>query len=438
MNVRALIATGCGTAIACVCAIGLFQIEQTVGGLWAIAAVLIAGMICAVLARVFSRLSTVVPSGAGLLAYLSRGLGRRAGLAIAIPYLLLTLFLVGVEATIVGTLLARVVPGLPAAVGALVFLVGTWAFCRAGFQVGFKAQAIATFALVAGLAALAAFSIFEAGERGELAARMLTAAPPIGAFITAIGTAIFLFMGFELVTSQAEHAAPRAISRGLTGSVVVLTAFYALVSAGFSCLVHAPIDSASRLVPQLAIAEQTGSPLALGIMVALCLLASFTSFNGALLALSRFAYALASQGALPRTFARLDPKTLVPRQVLALLLALAIGFTAIVLVGGVLEPAILAAAVAASLLYAAAAWVRERPAFAEAGRSPILGRALAIGLVAVGVGVIVDAGQARLGTLVLLGVAFVVAAAIAARVGGKRRRPSTPIGMNGARATGVS
>jgi amino acid transporter len=97
----------------------------------------------------------------------------------------------------------------------------------------------------------------------------------------------------------------------------VLTAFYALLSAGFSCLAHAPIDAASRLVPQLAIAEQTGSKLALGLMVGLCLLASFTSFNGALLALARFAYALASQGALPRVFARLDPKTRVPRDVLA-------------------------------------------------------------------------------------------------------------------------
>ena len=99
----------------------------------------------------------------------------------------------------------------------LVFLVGTWAFCRAGFQVGFKAQAIATLALVVGLAGLAVFSIFQAGQRGELAARMLTSAPSVPAFVAAIGTGIFLFMGFELVTSQAEHATSKAISRGLKG-----------------------------------------------------------------------------------------------------------------------------------------------------------------------------------------------------------------------------
>ena len=427
MNARALIATGCGTAIACVCAIGLFQIERTVAGLWAVAAVLVAAAICAALARVFGRLSSVVPSGAGLIAYLSRGLGRRAGLALAVPYLLLTLFLVGVEAIIVGTLLARVVPGLPPFAGSLAFLVGTWAFCRAGFKVGFRAQAIATVALVAGLAALSVFSIVQAGARGELAQRLLTSAPSPGAFVAAIGTGIFLFMGFELVTSQAEHATAKAISRGLSGTVAVLAGFYALLSVGFSCLSQAPIGSDYRLVPQLAIAEQTGSPIALIAMVGLCLLASFTSFNGALLALSRFAYALASQGALPRVFARLDPKTRVPHQTLALLLALAIGFTAVVSVGGALEPAILAAAVAAALLYAAAAWVREGKAFAEPGRSPLLGRALAVGLVAVGVGVIVDAGAARGGTLALLAVAFGVAGLIAARTG--RRRAAVPQGL---------
>ena len=417
MNARALVTTGCGTAIACVCAIGLFQIESAAGGLWAVAAVAIAGGICALLARIFGRLSTVIPSGAGLLAWLSKGFGRRAGLALAIPYLLLTLFLVGVEATIVGTLLAHVIPGLPEAAGALVFLVGTWAFCRAGFKVGFKAQAVATVALVVGLVALSVVSVVQAGQRGELVARLFTAAPPAGAFVAAIGTGIFLFMGFELVTSQAEHATPLAIRKGLFGTVAALTAVYAIVSIGFSCLAHPPTET---LVPQLAIAEQTGSTFALVAMVGLCLLASFTSFNGALLAMSRFTQALASQGALPKLFSKLDPKTRVPREVLALLLALSIGFTAIVMLGHALEPAILAAAAAAAVLYAAAAWVRERAPFAELGRSPLVGRALAIGLVVLAVGVVVNAGAALPGTLVLLACALIAAVAIASRIPAKR------------------
>lgn len=418
MPTRALIATGCGTAIATVCAIGLVQIGHSAGGLWAIAAVLIAGGICWALARVFGRLSAVLPSGAGLLAWLSRGLGRRAGLVIAVPYLLLTLFLVGVEATIVGVLVAKLLPFVPAPVGALAFLVGTWAFCRAGFQVGVRAQAIATVALVVGLAGLSIVSIVHAGNAGLLAERMLPPLPSLGGFVAAVGTALFLFMGFELLTSHAEHSGPKQIARGLTGTVAVLAGFYALVSAGFSCL--APVAGADRLVPQLAIAEQAGSPWAVLAVVILCLLSSFTSFNGALLGLSRFVYVLAAQGALPKRLARLDPKTLVPRRILSVLLGLAIAATAIVAFGGALEPAILAAAVAASVLYAASAWVREGQPFAEAGRAKH-GRWLSVVLLAVGAGVLVDAGPARGPTIALLGFAVAAAVFFAARITPTRR-----------------
>jgi APA family basic amino acid/polyamine antiporter len=415
-----LIATGCGTAIACVCAVGLAQIERAVGGIWSMAAVAVAGALCLALARVFARLSSVVPSGAGLLAYLSRGLGRRWGMLLTAPYLLLTLFLVGAEATIAGTLLQRLWPALPTAVGALLFLIGTWAFCRAGLKLGFRAQVIATLALVVALAAVSLASIAGAIERHELAARMLVAAPSPGAFAAAVGQAVFLFMGFELLTSQAEHTSDaRAIGRGLWGSVIALAIFYALVSAGLSCLTLKGAADGSALVPQLAIAEQTGSRAVVALTIVVCLLASFTSFNGALLALTRFTGALAAQGLVPRALAKVERSTQVPPRALAVLLALTIGFTAIVVFGRVIEPGIFAAAVAASILYAAAAWVRERPPFAAPGRATLrrrLGQGLALVLAALAPGVLLAAGDARALTLAVIAVAALAAATLARRI----------------------
>ena len=97
-----LVATGCGTAIACVCALGLGEIERRLGGVWSVLAVVCAALLCAGLARVLGRLTEVVPSGAGLLAFLSRGLGRRWALLLMLPYVVLVLALVAVEARIVG------------------------------------------------------------------------------------------------------------------------------------------------------------------------------------------------------------------------------------------------------------------------------------------------------------------------------------------------
>jgi APA family basic amino acid/polyamine antiporter len=414
----ALLAAGCGTAIASVCAVGLFEIERTLGGLWSVSAVVAAGCVCLAVARAFSRLSEVVPSGAGLLAFLIRGLGRGVGFTVAGAYLLLTLFLVGAEAVIVGLLSARLI-GWPPLAGSLLFLVGTWACCRAGIRFGYGVQKLATWSLVLGLGALSVASMVGAASRAELATRLLRPAPSPGQWLSGAGQALFLYMGFELITSHVEVAADgKAIARALRGSVAVLAVFYSLVSLGFTCLAHVPVAEAGIVVPQLALAEQSGGRLALLLVVALSLLASFTSFNGSLLALSRFTYALAAQGVLPRRLAKLETRTLVAREALSALLALAIGFTAMVAAARIHQPSIIAAAVAAALAYAGALWARERPPFVERERGELrrlAGRSVAVGLVALGAGVIIAADQARAGTLVVLGSAYGLALVAAAR-----------------------
>jgi APA family basic amino acid/polyamine antiporter len=429
-----LLAAGCGTAIASVCALGLFRIERLLGGLWSVAAVLCAGAVCFALARIFARLAAVLPTGAGLLAYLARGLGRPAGLSLVLPYFLLTLFLAGAEATVVGLLWARLLP-VPPALGALAFLLGTWACCRAGVRISYRAQALATWALVLGLSGLSLTALAGAAGRGDLAFRLLPATPDVGRFVAAVGQALFLFMGFELLTAQVEVArTPSAVGRALTGSVAVLAGFYALLSLGFSCL---PDEvPAGTAVPQLALAERVGEPVVL-LIAGLSLLASFTSFNGALLGLSRVTGALASQGLLPRALGVLDPRTLVPRAALAFLLALALAATALVGHAGALQPSILAGAVAAALVYAGCAWVRQRPPFREESR-PVLyriaGDALALGLVALALGVLADAGPALAGTLALLGAAT-GAALVVARSARRPVRPTVLVPVNGEGAT---
>jgi amino acid transporter len=337
---------------------------------------------------------------------------------------------------LVGLVLARLTP-LPVPLGAMLFLVVTWSVCRAGIQVGYRAQALATWALLLGLGALSLGPLAAAAARGELAARLLPPAPGALGFLAGAGQALFLFMGFDLIAAQAEVAAPGAVGRALGASVGILAAFYTLVSLGFSCLSTRP-GTPAGFVPQLALAEEAGGTAALLAIAALTLLASFTSFNGALLSLSRFVYALASQGALPRNLARLDTATLVPRPAVDALLVLAVGATALALAAGGLAPSILAAAVAAALMYAAAMLVRQRPPFAEPDRSRgarALGGALALALAAFGIAVVADAGAARAGLLALLALAYGSAALLAARAGRRTRRPAAhlaiPVGAHG-------
>jgi amino acid transporter len=241
-----------------VCSLGLFALESLVGGLWSPLAVAVAGALCLVLSRRVSHLYRVLPSGAGLLAQLSRGLGRRAGLMLVVPYLALTLLLVGTEATLCGLLLHAVLP-LPTPLWAALFLLGTWALCRAGLHLGQLAQALSTAALMLGLGTLSLALFGEAAAQGQLMARLVRPVPSAAALLAAIGQALFLFMGFELVTFQAGGGEPQRVHRVLTQSVLLLTGFYALVSLGISCLPQRPDASAllhGLIAPQILLAQR--------------------------------------------------------------------------------------------------------------------------------------------------------------------------------------
>lgn len=405
-----LIATSCGTAVASVCAVGLLAIEQLAAGIWSALAVLCGGALSFALARSFARLAAVVPSTAGLLAYLSRGLGRRRALLLSLPYFFLSLFLVGAEATVAGVLL-RELTALPWAIGSFGFLIATWVLCRAGLQLGVRAQALATWALLMGLAALSALAILQAAQSGALSTRLLASAPSLPRFVAAVGQALFLFMGFELITCQVDLAGTAALRQALCGSSLLLAAFYALLSLGLSCLPPAAQPTGVLAIPQLAMAQASGSRLALLLIVVLSLLASYTSFNGALLTLSRLTAALAAQGLLPAALAKLDGKSLLPQRALLTLLAVCMAATALVRWGAMLLPAIVAAAPAAAMAYAAAAWTREQPPFCEPERRPqrrLFGQLLALLFAALAAGVVIDISTTpiRGGVLALLGGAY--------------------------------
>jgi amino acid transporter len=288
------------------------------------------------------------------------------------------------------------------------FVVATWAVCRSGLRLGYQTQTWATIALFIGLAGVSLVLLAGSAQRAELAMRLLPKAPSAVAFVNAVGQALFLFLGFELLTSHVEVARPGAVSRALPLSVYVLFVFYAIVSLGFSVLTQvADTNTGAIFIPQVAIAQQAGGIPTVTAIALICMLASFTSFNGALLALSRFAYVLAAQGLLPRQLAALDHK-LVAKPALNALLIAALSMTLTVYLLGLHQALILAAAVTASFVYGVSTLTRERKPF-RVEPNPLrrwLAYLVALGLFGLGLGVIVSAGHARSQLLVILAVVY--------------------------------
>lgn len=422
-GVLSLGATGAGTAMASISALGVLNIERMTGGIWSVAAIVTAGLICLWLANVFTHLSAKVPTSASLLAYAVRGMGVWAGLFFVFPYFMAMVLLGGVEALIVGKLANEVMP-VPVLACAASFLIGTWAICRSGIQVGYRAQIIATGLLFSLTIVLCAVQVFKTAQSGFLAERLLLTFPGGLAMAAAVGQAMFLFMGFELITSHAEIARNGSIKRSLRRAIPFLTVFYVALAVGISTLSTSPSLDEYLFVPQLALANATGESLAVAPVMLIFVLASFSSYNGALLGLSRFVYALARQGTLPRSLSVLDPKTLTARPALNALLFVSLFLMGLVYLSSFYLPVILAASVIAAIVYALMAVLRERAPFLEKGRttsSRLLGAFIAMALLAIASGVVISAGDYQVFVLFILAALFIFAAYLACGAGSRKR-----------------
>ena len=340
-----------------------------------------------------------------------------------VPYLLLMMFLVGFESLIVGGLLQRLI-GMPAIIGAALFIVVTWAVCRSGLRMGYQAQTWTMLALFFSLVGISLWLVVASAQQGDLMINLLPQTPSAVAFATAVGQALFLFLGFELLTSHVEVAKPGAVSRALPLSVGVLFIFYAVVSLGFSMLPELETTQTGAInIPQVAIAEEAGGATMVLVVALVCILASFTSFNGALLALSRFVYALAAQGMLPKRLAKLDHKLTAKPALTALLIA-ALVLMVTVYQFGLYKASILAAAVTAAFVYCVSVIARQRGPFGEDSNilKTWLGVLIALALFALGLGVIFSGGKDASKLYILLGTGYGLAVLAAWRVAVKQSK----------------
>lgn len=182
---------------------------------------------------------------------------------------------------------------------------------------------------------------------------------------TAVGTssvvAFFSFLGWENVSSVAEEVRDpaRSFRRAIRFAVPVVGLIYVVVAAAYLAVDHSggTVVLSALLGPHLGrLSGILGDLLALLIVM--------VATNAWVLGASRLSLAAARQGLLPAGLARIDPRTGAPGR---MLLALAIGYTAVLATMGLLDInedriVVLTSAVFLLLYVAAAiAALRDRP-----------------------------------------------------------------------------
>jgi amino acid transporter len=271
-------------------------------------AIAVSALLMLVVRGFFSELNGLFPSAAGIRLWMSKSMDDRAALAITFTYLSTIVLVIGADAYIIGSAMAHTLDQAgwaPPLYITLVLALATFTNLK-GIRVAGGVQTVVTSVVIAGTSAIIVIALAKDGFALD---SPLTPTDGHSAldFVQAVALGIFLFAAFEWVTTTAEEVRdPALIPRGMLISVGVLFVACSLIALGMShFLTPSELESPH---PQLFIGDAAFGRLGEILMMAITALTALNTFNGGFVTSSRFAYATAREGSLPRAFARLNER----------------------------------------------------------------------------------------------------------------------------------
>lgn len=333
MGLRTVTSTSTGLAFAAIEYLAVASLLVYVAGDLAWVSIAVAGLLALLAWGYFSELSGLYPTAAGIRLFMAKSMDDRAALVITFSYLATIVLVLAADAFIVGSALTHVT-GLPAwATGVVVAaLLGlaTTANLR-GITVAGRVQDVTTYLVMAVTVLLGALSLTKTRTAASLAAAH-THHHGVGSFVVAIGLGVLLYSSFEWVTMNAEEVREqRLIPRGMLIALGLLFVACALVSTGMGRLLSS--GELASAYPQLFFGKRVLGEAGYVLMCAITLVTAVNTFNGGFITASRFVYATAREGSLPRSFAKLNDRAVPWVPVVALATSSLLASLAVVLAG---------------------------------------------------------------------------------------------------------
>ncbi len=313
IGLRTVISTSAGLTFASSTFLVVVTVGMLMGGNGSWLPILIAGILCAIAAAAFAELCGLYPNAAGIRVYVQRAFGEETAQVVALTYMSVVTLVVGAEAYVLSFVLHTAIPQIAPPIWIFLMITLATAANFRGLKVAGMLQDIITYTVVVSIVAMSVLAL----HRTEFHVTTLLHPGAPGSLFTAVGIAIFLFVGFEWVTPLAEEVRDhRSIARGMFIAVILLTVVYSLVAT-------AMFATTSRVALFGTIAHRTPAPhlvfalASLGragewVMIVTSLFMSLTTFNAGLISVSRFIYASARDHVLPARFAHISLKYATP------------------------------------------------------------------------------------------------------------------------------
>ncbi|MFA5890809.1 MAG: APC family permease [Actinomycetota bacterium] len=347
IGLRTVVSTSTGLSMAAINYLAVAGLVVFVAGDQAWIAIAVAGLLALIAWAFYGELNGLFPTAAAIRLFMARSMDDRVALSVTFTYMATLILVIAADAFIIGSAVAHVL-GQPAWAAAIYIaaLLGlaTWSNLR-GIRVAGGLQDVATFTVLSVTTLIAVLGIVRSASGTHHIASQLNSNHSM---ITAIALGVFLYSAFEWVTANAEEVRrPGDIPRGMLISLGILCAVCAVLSVAMSRLLSgAELRSA---YPQVYLGSAVLGRAGIGIMLGVTVLTAINTFNGGFLTASRFMYAAAREGNLPRAFSRLNDNAVpwvpvvclaVGSTVVALMVAATSSWEVLVATGAALEAGI--------------------------------------------------------------------------------------------------
>ena len=332
IGLATVVSTSAGLTFASSTFLVVVQMACFLAGDAAWIAIAVAGALCALAAAAFSELNGMWPSVSGIRLYIHRAFGEKLSLIVALTYMSVVTLVVGTEAYVLSHVLSAALPVVspPWWIFLMLTLATAVNFC--GLKIAGTFQNVLTYSVVLSIVTLSVLALAHAQFR------IPEPLHPggVGPLFSAVGVAVFLFVGFEWVTPLADEVkSPRAIPNGMLLAVGLLAAVYALTAtAMFTGIVPRGLllgtSAAREPIPHVVFAKAVLGPAGGWVMIGTSLCMSLTTFNAGLMGVSRFLYGMARDRVLPQALSSLSVRFSTPDRAVLVVYVVALAVSALV------------------------------------------------------------------------------------------------------------
>ena len=295
-------------------------------------AIAIAGALCALAAAAFSELNGQWPSVSGIRLYLYQAFGEKLSLVVALTYMSVVTLVVGTEAYVLSHVLSAALPAISPPWWIFLMLTLATAVNFQGLKIAGTFQNVLTYSVVVSIVTMSVLALAHAHFQVPAPTRT----GGIGPLFSAIGVAVFLFVGFEWVTPLADEVqSPKAIPTGMFLAVGLLALVYALVAtAMFTGIVPRGLLlgslAAREPIPHVVFMRSVLGPVGGWVMIGTSLCMSLTTFNAGLMGVSRFLYGMARDKVLPPGLSSLSVRFSTPDRAVLVIYVTALAVSGLV------------------------------------------------------------------------------------------------------------